>query len=308
MCYFLQEPVRISVGEKNYANRVLKSDFLYYVPVGETLKQLVQHSEIHEQILNHHIMYLRMDICDGSVCTNNPNILLDPRTITLVAYHDEIELCNPLGSASKKNKLGCVFFTLGNIHPALRSTLKAIFLVAVANVPTIDTHGIDLVLKPFIEDIKDLTTNGLILSDGLHFLVSLVAFLPNNLAARALGGFKGSMSFAKRICQTCMTTTEKAQIYFHEDAFDLRTPSQHIDYLKSLQSDSTGSISIDVGINRRSILQDLPNFSVAANLPHDIMHDLFKGVFPYELKLFLAYCLSSKYFMLGTLNERIVDF
>lgn len=112
------------------------------------------------------------------------------------------------------------------------------------------------------------------------------------------------MSFAKRICQTCMTT-EKAQLYFHEDAFDLRTPHQHIDHLKSLQSDSTGRVSIDVGINRRSILQDLPNFSVAAN---DIMHDLFKGVFPYELKLFLAYCLSSKYFTLGTLNERIVDF
>ena len=127
MYYFLQEPVRISVREKYYTNRfsgskrqkVLKLDFFYYVPVAETLKQLVQHLEIDEQIQNPHVSKdgVYRDICDGSVCTNNPNILLDPRTITLVAYYDEIELCNPLGIASKKNKLVCVFFTLGNIHP-----------------------------------------------------------------------------------------------------------------------------------------------------------------------------------------------
>lgn len=82
--------------------------------MAETLKQLVQHLEIYEQIQNPHVSkdeYIGIYVMD--VCTNNPNILLDPRTITLV---DEIELCNPLGIASK-NKLVCVFFTLGNIHP-----------------------------------------------------------------------------------------------------------------------------------------------------------------------------------------------
>ena len=71
------------------------------------------------------------DICDSSVCTDNPDIMLDSSTINLVAYFDENELCNPLGIASKKKKLGCIFFTLVNMHPALRSTLKA-----VADVPT----------------------------------------------------------------------------------------------------------------------------------------------------------------------------
>lgn len=153
--------------------------------------------------------------------------MLDPSTITLVTYFDEIKLCNPLGSASKKNKLGCLFFILVNSHPALRSTLKAMFLVAVADVPTIEAHGIDFILKPFVEDIKELTTNGLVISDQLQLPVSLVAFLADNFAAHALGGFKESMSFAKRICRTCMTTTEKTQLYFNEDDFDLRTPLKH---------------------------------------------------------------------------------
>ena len=207
--------------------KVQKSDYFYHVPIAKTLKQLVQHPEIYEQIQNPHISTDRVyrDICNGSVCTDNPDIMLDPSTITLVAYFDEIELCNPLGSASKKNKLGCIFFTLVNIHPALRSTLKAMFLVAVADVPTIEAHGIDLILKPFVDDIKELTTNGLAISDQLQLQVSLVAFLADDLAAHALGGFKESMSFAKRICRTCMTTTEKAQLYFNEDDFDLRTDS-----------------------------------------------------------------------------------
>lgn len=225
----LQEPVQKCIGEKFYANRfsgskrekVLKSDFFYYIPISETLKQLVHHPEILEQIYSSHVSTdgVYRDMCDGSVCTNNPTVLCNPTCLILIAYYDEIELCNPLGSASKKNKLGCVFFTLGNIHPALRSTLKAIFLVAVADVPTVNRHGIDLILKPFVEEVKELSTNGLVISDQQTFSVALVAFLSDNLAAHALGGFKGSMSFAKRICRTCMTTTEKAQLYFTEADF-----------------------------------------------------------------------------------------
>ena len=103
-----------------------------------------------------------------------------PVTIIIVAY--ETEVCNPLGSAAKKSKLGCVFFSLGNIRPALRSTLKSIFLVAVADVPTVQKHEI---LRPFVNDIKDLSTSGLVLKNKQTFSVALVAFLSDNLAAHA---------------------------------------------------------------------------------------------------------------------------
>lgn len=34
----------------------------------------------------------------------------DKHAIQLIAYFDEVELCNPLGSNTKKHKLGCIFF------------------------------------------------------------------------------------------------------------------------------------------------------------------------------------------------------
>ena len=37
------------------------------------------------------------------------------------------------------------------------------------------------------------------------------------------------------------------------------------------------------GINRRSVLEDVPGFSVVTSLPHDIMHDLFEGIAKKEL-------------------------
>lgn len=52
------------------------------------------------------------DMCDGSVFKNHPIFKTDNKAIQIIAYFDEVELCNPLGSSSKKHKLGCIFFPL----------------------------------------------------------------------------------------------------------------------------------------------------------------------------------------------------
>ena len=64
--------------------------------------------------------------------------------IQIIAYFDEVELCNPLGSNTKihMHKLGCIFFSIGNIHPQFRSILKNIFVVSVAS-----KHGMNCFLR-----------------------------------------------------------------------------------------------------------------------------------------------------------------
>ena len=83
----------------------------------------------------------------------------DPHALQIIAYFDELEVCNPLGSHVKKHKLRLVFFFLGNIHPKLRSSLKAINLVAVANSTVIDKYGMNKVLQPFVRDLNLLATH-----------------------------------------------------------------------------------------------------------------------------------------------------
>ena len=64
--------------------------------------------------------------------------------------------------------------------------------------------------------------------------------------------------------------------------------------------------STTYGINYRSPLNDLPGFH--DQLPQDIMHVLFEGVVPLELKLMLQEFVRKKYFNLEFLNIRIENF
>ena len=94
-------------------------------------------------------------------------------------------------------------FSLGNVHPKLRLSLKAMYLVAIATVPIIENYGIDRILQPFIRDINKLTESGITVNiDGTDrtFHGALLAVIADTLASHQLGGFKGSMSWALRIC------------------------------------------------------------------------------------------------------------
>ena len=67
--------------------------------------------------------------------------------------------------------------------------------------------------------------------------------------------------------------------------------TEHFMEAELLHGPLLSHFSTSYGINRQSILMDIPGFSVISSLPHDIMHDLFEGVVPYELKLLIRHCV-----------------
>ena len=48
------------------------------------------------------------------------------------------------------------YYTIGNIDPALRSTLRCIQLVACVTTPILQKYGYEMILKPFIQDANKL--------------------------------------------------------------------------------------------------------------------------------------------------------
>ena len=56
------------------------------------------------------------------------------------------------------NYTGCFYFTIGNLSPCLRSSLKAIQIVALAQVSKIQKYGIAEILSPIIKDLAKLET------------------------------------------------------------------------------------------------------------------------------------------------------
>lgn len=272
----------------------------------------MQLEDYQAEVLNPHTDkdYIR-DFCDGMIFKSHPLFSCDPYALQVVGYYDDLEIVNPLGSFVKKHKLECLFIFLANIRPELRSTLKNIHLVAVGRTQDIQAYGINVFLKPFVEDLKQLYCNGILLTiDGKRkvFHGGLIVFLADTLAAHQIGGFKCSMSFALRVCRSCMVTSQQLQDCLSENACVLRTSQSYFEQCSLLCGPLHDHYSTMYGINHMSVLEEVPGFSVIKGLPHYIMHDLYEGIVPYEMKLLLTHCITMKYFTVDEFNNRIAKY
>ena len=284
------------------------------MPLLDSLERLLNVESVLKQVEVHRPPStgdMLTDYCDGSLFKSHPIFSTDPKALQIIAYYDELEICNPLGTRTKKHKLGVVLFSLGNISPLYRSKLTAMNLVTVATAPIIEKHGLDAILQPFLEDLTKLSCGYDFLINGTkrNFKGGLLCFLADNLASNALGGFKESFSFSFRFCRTCMVPTKDFDKHFNSKYFDLRCDSTHNNHCNDLCGPSRKHFSKTYGINRHSSLMDIPNYSMFnGGLPHDIMHDVFEGVAQYEIKLLLQNYIGRSLFTLDEYNRRLLHF
>lgn len=59
--------------------------------------------------------------------------------------------------------VGMFYYLLGNLSPYLRSQLRSILLLAAVKAPIIEKYGVDVVLEPFMRDLKILEEVSIIL-------------------------------------------------------------------------------------------------------------------------------------------------
>lgn len=292
-------------------------DKYYYIPLLSTVAQLLRDDSVLQQI-NESSDHIRQDgliedFCDGAIFQSHPLFSTDPKSLQIIAYYDELEVVNPLGSHTKKHKLGIIFFTLANIKPCFRSQLKVMNLALVATTPIIEKYGLDRILEPFISDLNLLTTTGItveINGSPMLFKGALLAFLADNLASNDLGGFKKSFSFSYRWCRTCLVTAESLLDGFVSTDYELRTLDSHLKHIESINGAASSHYSKTYGINRKSALLTVNYFSFfGGGLPHDAMHDLLEGIAPLEIKNLLHFhiCIN-KSFTLAEYNDRLINF
>ena len=116
-----------------------------------------------------------------------------------------------------------------------------------------------------VDDLNHLATSGITVTRGSTSVVYkgvLIAFLADNLASHAVGGFKKSMSFARHFCRFCLATKEESCCMFTADQFKKRTHEEYEQMCIDIAGDTTGVFSTQYNINERSILNDVPSFSV----------------------------------------------
>lgn len=153
----------------------------------------------------------------------------------------------------------------------------------------------------------------------------------------SVGGFKEGVGGAYRKCRTCMISTSElhtkvnfvsATHILHVHINDIvhypkcvffqlkqqqlrpRTLAQHKFYCSLIESPEFSThFSMQYGVNRPSVLNEMPFFDLCQCLPPDIMHVILEGVLLRNLRLLLEHCIVQEhYFTLHQLNQCVSTF
>ena len=162
---------------------------------------------------------------DGVALSNHPLFSIDRNTLELILYSDEIELCNAVGTRVKKHKLLLFYYLVSNLPKKYCSVLDAINLFAVVKSEDIATYGFDIILEPFLNDLKQHSMPDgypINLKDGetICMRASLVAYVADNPTAHKAIGLKESVGGALRKCRFCNADNNAMQNGFREEDFE----------------------------------------------------------------------------------------
>ena len=272
-----------------------------------------------EAQLHHEDTPTLTDFSNGSLFNEHPLFSNDPRSIQLLLYYDDVNVCNPL--TNKPHKLCLFYYQLANLLPMYCSKLRSIKLFAVCSYETFQRYKdkaiMDKIFEPLVSDMQLLGRD-----DGYTFTITnigqialrgaVLAFLADTPASQSAGGFKEGVGGAKRKCRHCMATFETMQEFFEEDLFQLRDHDDHEEQLWDIENAQNKYLRQyfckEYGINKRSALSDRPFFDVTRQLPQDIMHIFLEGILQYEIKLLLNHLIKNQVITLEELNHAIKHF
>ncbi len=280
-----------------------------YVPIDKVLKNYCSHEDIWDQILNENNpetdSEFLTDYCDGEIFKQHMFFKDHPTALRLHFYEDEFEVVNPLGSKRTKHKLCAFYYTVGNLDNKYRSQQRHIHLALLVRYSYVKQCGLDVILKPLLNDLKKLATDGFTVTvdETEHtFRAALATLSGDNLSAHMIGGF--TMSFnSGRICRYCMASYGDIKHIFEEDRFVLRTSEVHQCHLARIQQIPDDKVTY--GVNGPLPFEELQYFDVTTALPPDIMHDLLEGVIPLVMKLVIGKAHTEKHITIREINEEL---
>lgn len=291
----------------------------YIVPFLDNLKNLLTNEQILSNIENpkQYKNGLYRTVLDGSHYRKNEFFSNYNNSLAIIFYYDDLGITNPLGGASKIHKMSMFYWTLGNIHPELRSNQNAFQLYGITKTEYLKKHGaLNKMLEPFMLDIKKLESEGIninVRGEIKNFKGSLLFCACDTPAAALLGGFKESTA-AYRLCRSCMVTTEEWKDKYREDDVILRNKADHMFHIETVTDPTMTKEARKFwqkmyGVNTRSPLLSSPFIDVTVCLPQDAMHVIIEGSLEIMIRHFLRYCIiEEKLFTIDDFNSSIARF
>ena len=142
---------------------------MVYIPILKSIEQFLSNSRIYNLVTsipvecNEGVLY---DVSHGTCYQNNPFFQAHPNALQLILYHDEVEVCNPLGSHIGKHKIDLkYYYTLANINLKHRSNYAVLDCLLLLKLRIV-SYGHNKVLTPLINDLNKLAAGYILCTEG----------------------------------------------------------------------------------------------------------------------------------------------
>lgn len=305
------EPIQYTVGtttdnsrKNNEVSLVLKNRTAVHVSVKKTLLSFFSIPNVFDEIVKYQNNILPNDplftILQGKLWKNIVSNYSNKIVMPLVLYYDDFETCNPLGSHAGVYKLGALYFTIASIPPKYARRIENIFLALLFHSQDRVTYGNRSVFEILLKELKELETEGLLItSNGVTFNVCFVVLLivGDNLGIHFIFGYPECF-VANYCCRFCTENKENIRKLIDLKVESIREVKDYADHVANNS----------FGIKEACIWNDLNYFHVYTNLSCDVMHDLFEGMYRYDMALIINHYIKLKCFSLTILNFRIQYF
>ncbi|XP_066933831.1 uncharacterized protein [Clytia hemisphaerica] len=302
------EPIEITLGNNSKGG----IDTYQYVPILSTLSVLLKHEDLFAEVIadsQSESDGILRDFKDGSVFREHPLFSNEPLSLQIILYHDDFNTVNPLGNKTVKHKTSAIYFVLGNLPSLFRSRLSDINLLVLFDAHLLDDYCYGKILKPMLDDIKELEMNGLQFEvTGLSYKLrgSVSMLIADNLAAHAIGGFYCNFSTVQKFCRYCEIDLASLSFNTKTEDFELRTKTGYNNNVQSIENDP--NLCSSYGIKIKSCLNDLNYFHVIDGLPPDLAHDCFEGFAVDLVTNIIINFVKKGLFTLEVFNDRIETF
>lgn len=173
-----------------------------------------------------------------------------------------------------------------NIAARCKSTLQNIHLALLVKNKYVQRYGCEVVLRPLVDDLKKLETEGLRLSaNGIehHRVGTDIALCGDNLSSHAVGRFSTCFS-SDCICPVCMACKPAMSQNSEESLYVLRIADVHAYHVKVNQQNSAV-----YGVNAFSVsCSILKLLSVYPRIPWKGSQILLEGVVSTVIRIVLT--------------------
>lgn len=278
---------------------------LQFVPISKSLKALFSNDDYKNTYFEfnsngRHTCFPGRyeDFCCGSKYKEIEACQINS-TIQIQLYIDDFEMCSPIGS--KTRKICAVYFTVRNIPLELRSRLNFIYLVALAESNAIKSNGINCVMRPIVDDLKQLEDTGIYV-DNQWIKGVLINISFDNAAGNVLFGMIQSFN-ANHYCRICKATIQEADQNFEENKTLLRTREEYDHIFVDREQERN-----ELGYRCYSILNELKFFNTIECRSQDILHDVLEGVVRYTLCDVFHFWNEKKIFNFDTIGRKIAEY